>query len=60
MREATMKRSSIALAGLLCGAVASAQVPATLQPFVKVDAPVVVLENVRVIDGPARRHKRIK
>ena len=57
-----MKRSSIALAGLLCGAMASAQVPATLQPFVKIDAPVVVLENVRLIDGtgaPAQENQRI-
>jgi len=61
-----MKRSSIALAGLLCGAMASAQTPAkiseTLQPFVKIDAPVVVLENVRVIDGtgaPAQENQMI-
>ena len=57
-----MKPSSIALAGLLCGALASAQVPATLQPFVKVDAPIVVLENVRVIDGtgaPAQENQMI-
>ena len=32
-------------------AAASGQAPKELQPFVKVDAPVVVLENVRVIDG---------
>ncbi|MFY9748639.1 MAG: amidohydrolase family protein [Acidobacteriaceae bacterium] len=57
-----MKRSSIALAGLLCGAMSSAQVPSTLQPFVKIDAPVVVLENVRVIDGtgaPAQENQRV-
>ncbi len=36
--------------GMFCG-VAGAQVSAALKPFVKVDAPVVVLEHVRVIDG---------
>ncbi len=51
-----MKRGATALAGLLCGAMACAQtpgakVPETLQPFVKIDATAVVLENVRVIDG---------
>ncbi|MGB9144697.1 MAG: amidohydrolase family protein [Acidobacteriaceae bacterium] len=38
-------------------AMAVAQVPDALKPFVKVDAPVLVLEHVRVIDGtgaPAR------
>ncbi|MGB9030590.1 MAG: amidohydrolase family protein [Acidobacteriaceae bacterium] len=57
-----MKRSSIALASFLCGAMVSAQVPSTLQQFVKVDAPVVVLQNVRVIDGtgaPAKENQRI-
>jgi imidazolonepropionase-like amidohydrolase len=36
-----------------CGAVlgAQAQAPAALKPFVKEDAPVLVLEHVRVIDG---------
>lgn len=36
--------------GMVCG-VAGAQVSPALKPFVKVDAPVVVLEHVRVIDG---------
>ncbi len=47
--------------GVCCGA-AYAQVPAALQPFVKVDAPVVVLENVRVIDGtgaPAKENQMV-
>ncbi|HEV3449394.1 MAG TPA: hypothetical protein VG099_32460, partial [Gemmataceae bacterium] len=37
----------------ICGAVldAQAQAPAVLKPFVKEDAPVLVLEHVRVIDG---------
>src|ERR1700721_1498334 len=36
-----------------CGAVLGAQpqTPAALKPFVKEDAPVLVLEHVRVIDG---------
>ena len=41
---------------------AAAQVPDTLKPFVKVDAPVLVLEHVRVIDGtgaPARDDQAI-
>jgi imidazolonepropionase-like amidohydrolase len=36
--------------GAVCG-VACAQVPEALKPFVKVDAPAVVLDHVRVIDG---------
>jgi imidazolonepropionase-like amidohydrolase len=52
---------------MVCGATASApssvgQVPATLQPFVKIDAPVLVLENVRVIDGtgaPAKENQMV-
>ena len=51
------------LAGLsVCCGAACAQVPAALQPFVKVDAPVVVLENVRVIDGtgaPAKENQMV-
>ena len=43
-------KRQVAMSCAFC-AVAEAQVPATLQPFVKVDAPVLVLENVRVIDG---------
>jgi imidazolonepropionase-like amidohydrolase len=51
-----MKRSAIALAALLCAAMATAQTPGPktsepLAPFVKIDAPVLVLENLRVIDG---------
>jgi imidazolonepropionase-like amidohydrolase len=62
-----MKLRVVALGGLLCGAMASApslvgQVPATLQPFVKIDAPAIVLDNVRVIDGtgaPAKDAQRV-
>ncbi len=36
---------------LMSAGVAMAQAPNALQPFVKIDAPAVVLENVRVIDG---------
>jgi hypothetical protein len=65
--EAKMKLREMAMAVLLSGAAASApslmcQVPATLQPFVKIDAPVLVLENVRVIDGtgaPAKENQAI-
>lgn len=48
-------------AAIVC-AVAAAQVPDTLKPFVKVDAPAVVLDHVRVIDGtgaPARDDQTI-
>ena len=38
-----------ALCSILIGA--HAQAPAALKPFIKEDAPVVVLEHVRVIDG---------
>lgn len=45
-------RHSAWMAVVLVGVgVAGAQVPAPLQPFVKIDAPAVVLEHVRVIDG---------
>lgn len=37
--------------GVVLGLTAQAQVPAALKPFVKMDAPVVALEHVRVIDG---------
>jgi len=43
-------------------AVAAAQVPDGLKPFVKVDAPAVVMVHVRVIDGtgaPARDDQRV-
>src|ERR1700684_2294142 len=48
----------------ICGAVldAQAQAPAALKPFVKEDAPVLVLEHVRVIDGTgdaAREDQRV-
>ncbi|MGC2300296.1 MAG: amidohydrolase family protein [Acidobacteriaceae bacterium] len=41
---------AVAMSCAFC-AVAGGQAPATLAPFVKFDSPVVVLENVRVIDG---------
>lgn len=50
----------VGLLGVLAvvvGLTAQAQVPAALRPFVKIDAPVVALEHIRVIDGtgaPAR------
>src|SRR6185437_14028118 len=37
--------------GFIFGLAAQAQVPATLKPFVKTDAPMLALEHVRVIDG---------
>ena len=46
----------------VCGGVASAQAPEALKPFVKEDAPVLVLEHVRVIDGTgdaAREDQRV-
>jgi imidazolonepropionase-like amidohydrolase len=51
----------MALMGVVCS-VGYAQVPETLKPFVKEDAPVVVLENVRVIDGtgaPAKENQMV-
>src|ERR1700728_2827011 len=57
-----MMRHRTAVALVLCGTAAMAQAPATLQPFVKTDGPVIVLENVRVIDGtgaPAKENQRI-
>jgi imidazolonepropionase-like amidohydrolase len=41
---------AVAMSCAFCAG-AGAQISATLAPFVKVDSPVVVLENVRVIDG---------
>jgi imidazolonepropionase-like amidohydrolase len=44
------------------GQAPASQVPAALKPFVKIDAPVLVLEHVRVIDGtgaPARDDQEI-
>jgi imidazolonepropionase-like amidohydrolase len=41
---------AVLCAALGCAA-AAAQVPNSLKPFVKIDAPAVVLENVRIIDG---------
>lgn len=64
-------RNAIAAAALLgAGSIAGAQapaaqspaVPAALAPFVSIDAPVIVLEHVRVIDGtgaPARDGQEI-
>jgi imidazolonepropionase-like amidohydrolase len=37
--------------GIVFHLAAQAQVPATLKPFVKIDAPVLALEHVRIIDG---------
>jgi len=51
----------MAVVGVVCGA-AHAQVPTELQPFVKEDAPVLVLEHVRVIDGtgaPAKEDQMV-
>ncbi len=48
-------------AALACAA-AAAQIPNSLKPFVKVDAPAVVMDHVRVIDGtgaPARDDQTI-
>ena len=45
-----------------CALAAAAPTLPPLQPFVKINAPVLVLENVRVIDGtgaPAKENQRI-
>jgi imidazolonepropionase-like amidohydrolase len=47
----TFRRVGVVCAVLAAAVTAQAQVPATLKPFVKEDAPVIVLEHVRVIDG---------
>ena len=52
----------LGLCAVLGCAAAAAQVPNSLQPFVKVDAPAVVMNHVRVIDGtgsPARDDQEI-
>ncbi len=57
MRHAAATAVTLWMAGM-----GWAQAPATLQPFVKIDAPVVVLTNVRVIDGtgaPARENQMV-
>jgi len=41
----------VAVVGVICSGAMYAQAPEALKPFVKEDAPVIVLENVRVIDG---------
>jgi len=41
-------------------AVAAQTLSANVQSFVKVNAPVVALTHVRVIDGTARRHAKIR
>ncbi|MBW4027939.1 MAG: amidohydrolase family protein [Acidobacteria bacterium] len=49
-------------AALFPAALAAAQAPAALKPFIQEDAPVLVLNNVRLIDGtgaPARERVRI-
>ena len=52
----------LGLCAVLGCAAAAAQVPNSLKPFVKVDAPAVVMDHVRVIDGtgsPARDDQEI-
>ena len=58
-----MMRRVAAMVVVLCGAgIGWSQVPATLQPFVKIDASDILLDNVRVIDGtgsPAKENQTI-
>ena len=54
--------SWVAVVGIILSGVACAQAPEALKPYVSEDAPVLVLKNVRVIDGtgaPARADQTV-